>query len=153
TEMIVATIRACKLHGGDFNVKPGKPLPAALLEENVAAVEQGASNLARMIGIVRRSGIPAVVAINTFPEDTDREIDAVMRAATAAGAAGVEVIEAYGKGGAGAEAAARAVVRACQLPSEFRPFYDVATPIREKIEALAKNVYGADGVDFSPRAQ
>jgi formyltetrahydrofolate synthetase len=151
--MIVATIRACKLHGGDFDVKPGRPLPAALTEENVEAVEKGTPNLARMIGIVRRSGIPAVVAINRFPDDTDREIDAVLKAAKAAGASGVEVIEAYGRGGAGAEAAARAVVRACESPSEFRPFYDVAQPIREKIETLAKNVYGADGVDFSPRAQ
>jgi formate--tetrahydrofolate ligase len=150
--MIVATIRACKLHGGDFDVKPGKPLPPGLTEENVGAVEKGAANLARMIGIVRRAGIPAVVAINRFADDTEREIDAVLRAAKAAGAAGVEVIEAYEKGGAGAEAAARAVAKACEMHSELRPFYDVSKPIPEKIETLARNVYGADGVDFSPRA-
>jgi formate--tetrahydrofolate ligase len=151
--MIVATIRACKLHGGDYDVKPGRPLPKELLEENLDAVEKGTANLARMIGIVKRTGIPAVVAINRFPDDTEREIEAVRRAAKAAGAAGVEVIEAYGRGGVGAEAAARAVAQACETPSELRSFYDVSQPIREKIEAIAREVYGAAGVDFSPRAQ
>jgi formyltetrahydrofolate synthetase len=76
-----------------------------------------------------------------------------MRAARAAGAAGVEVIEAYEKGGAGAEAAARAIAKACETRSEVKPFYDVNRPIREKIETIARDVYGADGADFSPRAQ
>ncbi|MBI3857004.1 MAG: formate--tetrahydrofolate ligase, partial [Planctomycetes bacterium] len=151
--MIVATVRACKLHGGSYGVKPGRPLPGALLAENVDAVEKGSANLARMIGIVRRAGVPAVVAINRFPDDTEREIEAVVRAAKAAGAAGVEIIEAYGRGGAGAEAAARAVAKACETPSECRPFYDVTRPVREKIETIARDVYGADGVDFSPRAE
>jgi formate--tetrahydrofolate ligase len=151
--MVVATIRACKLHGGDYDVKPGKPLPDELLRENLDAVEKGTANLARMIGIVRRAGVPAVVAINKFPDDTAREIDAVLRAARAAGAAGVEVIEAYERGGAGAEAVARAIAKACETQSEPRPFYDVARPIREKIETIARDVYGADGVDFSPRAE
>jgi formate--tetrahydrofolate ligase len=151
--MIVATVRACKLHGGDYDVKPGRPLPQELLRENLDAVEKGAANLARMIAIVRRTGIPAVVAINRFPDDTDRELETVRRCAKAAGAAGVELIEAYGRGGKGAEDAAQAVVKACGTVSEFRPFYDPALPIREKIETIAKDVYGADGVDFSPRAQ
>jgi formyltetrahydrofolate synthetase len=151
--MIVATIRACKLHGSSVDVKPGRPLPRELLEEDVDAVEKGSANLAHMIGIVRRAGVPAVVAINRFAEDTDREIDALMRAAKAAGAAGVEVIEAYERGGAGAEDAARAVAKACETESEVRAFYDVSAPIAAKIEALARDVYGADGVDFSPRAR
>jgi formate--tetrahydrofolate ligase len=151
--MIVATIRACKLHGSTVDVKPGRPLPQELIEENVEAVEKGSANLAHMIGIVRRSGIPAVVAINRFAEDTEREIDALVRAARAAGAAGVEVIEAYERGGAGAEDAARAVAKACETASEVRAFYDVSAPIPAKIEAIAREVYGADGVDFSPRAQ
>jgi formate--tetrahydrofolate ligase len=150
--MIVATIRACKLHGGDYAVKPGRPLPKELLEENLDAVEKGTANLARMIGIVKRSGIPAVVAINRFPDDTEREIEALRRAAKAAGA-GVEVIEAYARGGAGAEDAARAVARACDTPSELRSFYDVSQPIHEKIETIARDVYGAAGVDYSTRAQ
>ncbi len=150
--MVVATVRACKLHGGDLVAKPGKPLPKELRQEDVEAVERGTCNLARMIGIVRRAGIPAVVAINRFPDDTDREIEAVRKAARGAGAEGVELIEAYAKGGAGAEEIARAVVRACERPSAFRPFYDVTRPIREKIETIARDVYGAAGVDCSPRA-
>jgi formate--tetrahydrofolate ligase len=151
--MIVATVRACKLHGSTVDVKPGRPLPQELLEEDVEGVEKGTANLAHMIGIVRRAGVPAVVAINRFAEDSDREIDALARAAKAAGAAGVEVIEAYERGGAGAEDAARAVAKACETACELKPFYDPAAPIPAKIEALAREVYGADGVDFSPRAQ
>jgi formyltetrahydrofolate synthetase len=109
-------------------------------------------NLARMVEIVRQAGVPAVVAINRFPDDTEREIDAVRRAAGKAGAAGVEVIEAYAKGGAGATDLAGAVVKACGEKKSFRGFYDAKRPIREKIETLARDVYGADGVDYSPRA-
>jgi formate--tetrahydrofolate ligase len=151
--VVVATVRACKLHGGDFNVKPGKPLPKELLRENPEAVARGSSNLACMVGIVRRAGVPAVVGINRFPDDTDREIEEVRKAALAAGAAGVEVIEAYGRGGEGAQALAGAVVRAAQRPPTLRPFYDVRRPVREKIEAIARDVYGAAGVDYSPEAE
>jgi formate--tetrahydrofolate ligase len=150
--MVVATVRACKLHGGDWDVKPGRPLPKALMQEDPEAVEKGACNLAHMIGIVRKAGLPAVVAINRFPEDTEREIEAVRRAAAAAGAAGVEVIEAYARGGAGAEDAARAVVKACEAPGALRMFYETGRPLREKIETIARDVYGADGVDFSAQA-
>jgi formyltetrahydrofolate synthetase len=151
--MIVGTVRACKLHGTDLPLKPGKPLPAELFQENVEAVERGSANLARMVEIVKRAGIPAVVAINRFPEDTDRELEAVRAAARRAGAAGVEVIEAYAKGGAGAERVARAVLEACATPSKMRPFYELDRPIREKIETIARDVYGADGVDYDPRAE
>ena len=151
--MIVATVRACKLHGSDLDVKPGKPLPEELTRENLDAVEKGTPNLTRMIGIVRRAGIPAIVAINRFPGDTDGEIEVVRRAAKASGAAGVEVIEAYERGGKGAEDVAEAIARACETASEFRPFYDVTRPVREKIETVAKDVYGADGVDYSAAAQ
>lgn len=148
--MIVATVRACKLHGGDVEVKPGRPLPPELLREDPEAVARGASNLAHMIGLVKKAGLPAVVAINRFPEDTEREIEALRKAAV--GADGVEVIEAYAKGGAGAAAAAKAVVKACAQPSSLRMFYDASKPLREKIETIAREVYGAAGVDYSPRA-
>jgi formate--tetrahydrofolate ligase len=151
--MIVATVRACKLHGSDLDVKPGRPLPEELRRENVGAVEKGTPNLARMIGIVRHTGIPAVVAINRFPGDTDAEVETVRRAARSAGAAGVELIEAYARGGKGAEDAAQAVAKACETASEFRPFYDASLPIRQKIETIAKDVYGAAGVDFSATAE
>jgi formyltetrahydrofolate synthetase len=151
--MIVATIRACKLHGGDYDVKTGRPLPKELLQENVEAVEKGSANLAHMIGIVKRAGLPSVVAINRFPDDSEREIEALRKAARACGASGVEVIEAYARGGVGAEAVAKAIVHASEQPSSPRPFYDISLPIREKIETIARDVYGADGVDYSPRAQ
>ena len=151
--MIVATIRACKLHGGDYEVVTGRPLPRELLQENLEAVERGSANLAHMIGIVKRAGLPAVVGINRFPDDTDREIDAVRRSAGKAGAAGVEVIEAYARGGEGAVDLAKAVVAACDSPSKAHPFYELTRPIREKIETIAREVYGADGVDYSSRAQ
>jgi formate--tetrahydrofolate ligase len=151
--MIVATVRACKLHGGDFDVKPGRPLPEALTREDVETVEKGTPNLERMIGIVRHAGIPAVVAVNRFSGDSDREIEAVRRAARAAGAAGVEVIEAYERGGKGAEDVAQAVSKACETASELRPFYDITLPIREKIETIARDVYGAAGVELSELAQ
>jgi formate--tetrahydrofolate ligase len=151
--MIVATVRACKLHGSDIDVKPGRPLPEELSREDVGLVEKGTSNLARMIGIVRHTGIPAVVAINRFPGDSEAEIEAVRRAAKSGGAAGVEVIEAYERGGKGAEDVAGAVAKACETASEFRPFYDVALPIREKIETIARDVYGAAGADFSELAE
>jgi formate--tetrahydrofolate ligase len=151
--MIVATVRACKVHGGDYDIKTGKPLPKELLQENVEAVVKGSANLAHMIGIVKRAGLPAVVAINRFPDDTERELSALRTAAQAAGASGVEVIEAYARGGAGAEDIAKAVVRACDQPSQPRFLYDITLPIREKIETIARDVYGADGVDYSPRAQ
>ncbi len=150
--MVVATVRACKLHGGDHAAPPGKPLPPELLREDPEAVARGACNLAHMIGIVKKAGLPAVVAINRFPDDTDREIEAVRTAARAAGADGVEVIEAYAKGGAGALDVAKAVRKACAEPSSFRMFYEAGRPLREKIETIAREVYGADGVDFSPRA-
>lgn len=150
--VIVATIRACKLHGGNYDVRPGRPLPHELTRENLEAVEKGTSNLARMIAIVKRAGVPAVVAINRFPDDTEREIEAVHRAAREAGTDGVEVIEAHARGGEGAAALAKAVAQAAKEPS-LRPFYDLKSPIREKIETIARDVYGARGVTFTARAE
>jgi formate--tetrahydrofolate ligase len=150
--VVVATIRACKLHGSDLVARPGKPLPKELLREDVEATTRGTVNLVRMIEIVRRAGVPAVVAVNRFPSDTETEIDVVRRAARSAGA-GAEVIEAHSRGGEGATDLARAVVQACEERSSLRPFYDAARPIKEKIETIAREVYGAAGVDYSPRAE
>ena len=150
--MIVTTVRALKVHARKCKVWPGRPLPKELLEEDPEAVRAGSENLARMIGIVKRTGIPAVVAVNRFPQDTEREIETIVTAARAAGADGVEVIEAFSKGGAGATAMARLVDRVAQGGS-FRPFYEASWPIRKKIETIARDVYGADGVDYSERAE
>ncbi|HXX92671.1 MAG TPA: formate--tetrahydrofolate ligase [Planctomycetota bacterium] len=150
--VVVATVRACKLHGSDLVAKPGKPLPPELLREDVEAVARGTANLARMIAIVKQAGVPPVVAINRFPGDTEPELSEVRRAARSAGAE-VEVIEAHAKGGEGATDLARAVVRASDSGAALRPLYDPTRPIREKIEAIARDVYGASGVDYSKRAQ
>jgi formate--tetrahydrofolate ligase len=151
--MIVATVRACKLHGGTITVKPGQGLPPELRREDPEAVARGACNLARMVEIVRKAGLPAVVAINRFAEDSEEELEAVRKAAVAAGAHGVERIEAYLKGGEGAVDAARALVAAAESPAAPAPFYALDRPIKEKIETLAREVYGAAGADYSPRAE
>jgi formate--tetrahydrofolate ligase len=151
--MVVATVRACKLHGGTVTVKPGQGLPPELKREDPDAVARGAANLARMVGIVRKAGLPAVVAVNRFPDDTERELDEVRRAARAAGAHGVEVIEAYERGGEGATAAAGAVVRAAESVAAPRGFYGADRPVREKIGTIAREVYGAEGADISPEAE
>ncbi len=151
--MIVATVRACKLHGGTLTIRPGQGLPPELLREDPDAVARGACNLARMVGIVRKAGLPAVVAINRFPDDTDRELDAVRKAARDAGAHGVELIEAYARGGEGATDAAKAVVAAAESPSQPRSFYELDRPVKEKIETIARDVYGAAGVDYAARAE
>jgi formyltetrahydrofolate synthetase len=148
---VVATVRACKLHGCDVDAKPGKPLPPELLRENPDAVAKGAENLAHMVGLVRKAGLPAVVLVNRFPDDTDREIDALRKAAS--GAFAVEVIEAYARGGEGAKDAAAAVARACEQPSAPRRFYELEGGLRDRIRTIAKEVYGADGVDFSERSE
>lgn len=149
--MIVATIRGLKVHSGRYKVVPGKPLPEKLNQEDADAVRDGAANLNRMIEIVKKTGTPAVVAINRFPSDTDREIETVRKAA--AGADGVGVIEAFARGGDGAKEVATLVDRAAQKRGPFQPLQDLALSIPKKIEALAKNVYGAAGVDFSEKAQ
>jgi formate--tetrahydrofolate ligase len=148
---IVATVRACKLHGTGLRVQPGKPLPPELEREDPEAVARGAENLSHMIGLVRKSGLPAVVLVNRFKGDTDREVDALRTAA--AGAFACEVIEAYARGGEGAREAASAVAKACGEPSAPKRFYALEGPLRGKIETIAREVYGADGADFSPEAE
>ncbi len=151
--MIVTTVRALKVHAGKCKVWPGKPLPPKLLEEDPEAVLAGSANLGRMIEIVKRAGVPAIVAVNRFPQDTEREIEAVVTAARGAGADGVEIIEAFSKGGGGAVAMATLVDRLAQGGSSFQPFYEASWPIRKKIETISANVYGADGVDYSEHAE
>jgi len=151
--VIVATIRALKMHGGVGHVVAGQPLDPALNEENPAGVELGCANLVRHIEIVRGYGIPAVVAINHFPTDRSSEIEVVRRAALAAGARDAVVADHFTAGGAGAEDLARAVWSAATDGSaEFRLLTPDGTPLRDQIEAIATRVYGAAGVDFSGEA-
>ncbi|MEO8291163.1 MAG: formate--tetrahydrofolate ligase [Gaiellaceae bacterium] len=137
---LVTTVRALKHHGGDP-------------DGGVEAVEQGAANLARHLGIVSEFGLKAVVAINRFPGDPDEEVEAVRRLALEAGAHAAELNEAFERGGEGATALAEAIVDAAEQPSTFAPIYPLEAPIDEKIEAVCKRVYGADGVVFLPAAQ
>jgi len=150
--VIVATIRALKMHGGGPTVKPGKPLDKAYTEENLGLLEKGVENLLAHIETVKKSGIPAVVCINSFYLDTENEIALVKKAAEAIGAR-VAVSRHWEKGGEGARELAEAVVEACEEKVDFRFLYEDSQPLEEKVELIAKEVYGADGVSYSQEAQ
>ena len=151
--VMVCSIRALKMHSGKFKVVAGKPLDAGLVQENLEAVAEGAVNLEKQIENMRLFGVPVVVAINRFLTDTDREIAVVKEKALAAGAEGAYVSEVWAKGGAGGAELAEAVVKAADKPSKFQFLYPLDIPIKEKIEAIATKIYGADGVDYQPAAE
>jgi len=153
--VIVASIRALKEHGGAYHLRPGMPYSAvkeAVETENLPAVEKGCENLARNIQIVKMYGIPAVVAINRFTTDTDREIELVKKKALEAGADGVAVSEAWAKGGEGALELAEKVIEAIKKPHEMKFLFPDDISIKEKIETIATKVYLADGVEYSSEA-
>lgn len=151
--VLVATVRALKMHGGGPRVVAGIPLDAAYKQENLALLEKGVANLKANVAIARKFGIPVVVAINSFTTDTPKELELVKKAALEAGAEAACVSEHWAKGDAGAVELAAAVVAACEKPSDFRFLYDLNIPIKDKIEIIAKEVYGADGVMFEAAAQ
>ncbi len=152
--VVVATIRALKMHGGVGRIVAGKPLDPALLAPNPDAVRAGAANLAKQIENVRLFGVPAVVAINAFPTDTPEEVEAVREVALAAGARAAVVSRHFTDGGAGATDLAEAVWEAAADGSaDFAPLYPAALPLTEKIEAIALRIYGAAGVDLLPAAE
>ncbi len=151
--VVVATIRALKMHGGVGRVVAGKPLDPALEREDPEGVERGCANLVQHIEIVRGYGLPAVVAINTFPSDKPSEIEVVRRVALAAGASDAVVTDHFARGGAGAEELARAVWAAAGAGAPgFRFLSREDASLTERIERIATRVYGADGVDFSGEA-
>jgi formate--tetrahydrofolate ligase len=151
--VVVATIRALKMHGGVGRIVAGKPLDAALLEENVDAVRAGGANLAKQIENVLLFNVPVVVAINAFPTDTPAEIAAVRDVSLAAGAVDAVLATHWADGGAGAEDLARAVWSAAEVGApDFQLLYPDDAPLVAKIEAIATKVYGADGVDLLPAA-
>ncbi|MBC7232973.1 MAG: formate--tetrahydrofolate ligase [Chloroflexi bacterium] len=151
--VMVASIRALKMHGGGPRVVAGVPLNPAYKQENLELLEKGLCNLEANIKIALKFGIPVVVSINKFTTDTDREIALVKEAAIAAGAETAVVNEGWAKGEAGAAELAEAVVAACEKPSNFRFLYPLDIPIKDKIEIIAKEIYGADGVIFEAAAQ
>ena len=151
--VVVATIRALKMHGGVGRIVAGKPLDPALTTENVDAVTTGAANLAKQIENVREFNVPAVVAINVFPTDTEAEIEAVRRVALAAGARDAVVSRHHAEGGDGARDLAAAVWAAAEEGApDFRLLYPDDAPLLEKIETIAVRLYGAAGVDVLPAA-
>ncbi len=151
--VIVATIRALKMHGGVGRIVAGKPLDPALLASNPDAVRAGGINLAKQVENVMAYGVPVVVAINVFPTDTGEEIEAVREVALAAGARDAVVARHFTDGGAGAEDLARAVWAAAEEGSpDFRLLYPDDMSLRDKIETVATRIYGADGVDYLPAA-
>ena len=151
--VVVATIRALKMHGGVGKIVAGASLDPAFAVENVAAVRAGAANLAKQIENVLAFNVPVVVAINVFPTDTPAEIEAVREAALAAGARDAVIATHFTDGGAGAEALAEAVWEAAQIGApDFRFLYPDDAPLVEKIETIASTMYGADGVDLAPAA-
>ena len=150
--VVVVTIRALKAHTGKYTIIPGKPIDPALKEENVADVEAGAVNMVRHLENLMKFGVNPVVAINVFADDTDAEIDAVREIALANGATGVAVARHWAEGGAGAAELAEMIVSACDMPNDFRLLYPDDMAIKDKIETIAREIYRADGVDYSPIA-
>jgi formate--tetrahydrofolate ligase len=141
------------MHGGVGRIVAGKPLDPALAEENVEAVRTGASNLAKQIENVRLFGIPAVVAINSFPTDTPAEVEAIREVALASGAYAAVVATHFTEGGRGAAALAEAVWAAASEPSTFQLLYPDDAPLGEKMLAIVTKVYGADGMELLPPAR
>ncbi|MCB0174343.1 MAG: formate--tetrahydrofolate ligase [Anaerolineae bacterium] len=151
--VIVATVRALKMHGGGPRVVPGRPLDKAYTEENLKLLELGVENLEAHIENVKRFGIPAVVAINRFPTDTDAEIELIKELALQAGAEQAILADHWAEGGDGAVELAEAVVAACEKPSHFDFLYPLDWSIKQKIEKIAIDIYGAEGVIYEQTAE
>jgi formate--tetrahydrofolate ligase len=149
--VIVATVRALKMHGGGPKVVPGKPLDPAYTVKNLELVEKGCANLVAHIEAVKKSGVNPVVCINNFHTDTKDEIAIIKKTAEEAGAR-VAVSEHWLNGGAGALELADAVIDACNDNVDFKFLYQDNVPLRQRIETIAREVYGADGVSYSPEA-
>jgi formate--tetrahydrofolate ligase len=150
--ILVATVRALKMHGGGPAVVPGRPLPDEYTKENLALLEKGCENMVHMINIIKKSGIKPVVCINSFFTDTKAEHALVKRIAEQAGARAA-VSEHWLKGGDGALDLADAVMDACKEEVKLQFLYPLEMPLRQRVEKIAKEVYGADGVDWAPLAE
>jgi methylenetetrahydrofolate dehydrogenase (NADP+)/methenyltetrahydrofolate cyclohydrolase/formyltetrahydrofolate synthetase/formate--tetrahydrofolate ligase len=151
--VLVATVRALKTHGGGPRVVLGRPLDKAYTEENLSLLQAGLPNLLAHMRTVKRFGLPVVVAINSFPTDTWAETNTIREAALEAGASAAVPADHWAKGGEGARDLAEAVVAACEEPSDFSYLYPLNMGIRQKIEIIARDIYGAGGVEYSPLAE
>jgi len=151
--VLVATIRALKTHGGGPKVIAGMPLDPIYTEENLKLLEKGCSNLRKHIENIKKFGVPVVVAINRFKYDTDAEVELVRKIAMEVGAENAVMSNHWAEGGAGAKKLAEAVVKACEQPANFKLLYSLELSIKEKIEIIAKEIYGANGVEYSEKAE
>ncbi|MCL2392840.1 MAG: formate--tetrahydrofolate ligase [Oscillospiraceae bacterium] len=149
--VLVATVRALKMHGGGPSVTPGRPLPKEYTEQNLELLEKGTCNLFHHVDNVKKSGINPVVCINKFYTDTPEEIALIKRLCAEQGVR-CALSEHWQYGGKGAEELATLVIEACEEETELKYLYDLSTPLRERVEKIAKEVYGADGVDWEPLA-
>ena len=150
--VLTTTVRALKMHGGGPKVVAGKALPDEYTKENIALVEKGCANMVHMIKVIRKSGINPVVCVNRFYTDTDAEVAVVKKAAEAAGARCAES-QHWLKGGEGALELADAVIDACNDKNDFKFLYPLEMKLRERVARIAKEVYGADGVSWTPDAE
>ncbi|XP_006276264.1 C-1-tetrahydrofolate synthase, cytoplasmic isoform X1 [Alligator mississippiensis] len=151
--VLVATVRALKMHGGGPTVTAGVPLPKEYTEENLQLLANGCSNLSKQIQNAHIFGIPVVVAVNVFKTDTEAELDLVTQMAKEAGAFDAVKCTHWAEGGKGALALARAVQRASQTPNHFKLLYNVELPVMDKIRIIAQQIYGADDIELSPEAE
>ncbi len=150
--VLTTTIRASKMHGGGPTVVPGRPIPDDYTKENLPLLEKGLANMTHLIGVIRKSGINPVVCINAFHTDTKDEIAMVRKFAEKAGAR-VALSEHWLKGGDGALELADVVMDACKEKPNFKFLYPLEMPLRQRVEMVAKEVYGADGVSWTPDAE
>jgi formate--tetrahydrofolate ligase len=151
--VLVVTVRALKAHTGKYRITAGKPLDPALTTENLADVEAGAINMIRHLENMRAFGVNPVVAINHFATDSEREVELIRKIAVEAGATGAAVARHWADGGKGAIELAEMVVSACEQPNDFRFLYPLEWPIKQKIETIAREIYRAEGVDYTPEAE
>ncbi len=151
--VLVATVRALKMHGGGPKVVPGKPLAHEYKEENLELLKKGICNLEAHIDAMKHFGLPAVVAINAFPTDTQAEWDFVREAAIKAGAEDAVVTKNWAEGGEGSVELAKAVDKAASQSIKAHPLYELELPLKDKIEKIAKDIYGAGSVSYSPVAE
>lgn len=151
--VMVATVRALKMHGGGPKVVAGKPLAPEYTDENLDLLRAGLCNLQHHIRNAKRFGVNVVVAVNSFATDTPAEVELIRQAAIEAGAEDAAVCTHWMDGGKGAVKLAEAVIKAAEKPTDFQFLYPLEMSIKEKIETVCKEIYGADGVDFLPEAE
>ena len=151
--VLVATVRALKMHGGGPKVVAGKPLPSEYTDENLDLLRKGLPNLERHIQNALKYGVNVVVAVNSFATDTPSEVELIRKAALEFGAMDAVVATHWADGGKGATKLGEAVIKAAEKPAKFKFLYPLEMSIKDKIETIAKEIYRADGVDYSPEAE